>query len=74
MTPDQNQSFSLERLSDVKEKILMIFIGPFVRKNYYFSSFELISRDIFQISNLKIEKLVCNLQKIAKICPKPLRR
>ena len=45
----------------------------FLRQTYNFSWFELISREIFQISNLKQDEIASNLQKIAKICPKPLR-
>ena len=57
----------------VKEKIVINYVSSFLRKTYNFSWFELISRENFQISNLKQDEIASNLQKIAKICPKPLR-
>ena len=54
----------------VQEKIAITSIGSFLRKTHNFSWVELISREIYQISNLKQDEIVSNLQKMAKICPK----
>ena len=71
MTPHQNEIFFFRKI--VKEKIVFNYIGSFLRKTHNFSWFELISREMFQISNLKQDEIASNLQKIAKICSKPLR-
>ena len=69
MTPHQNQSFFFRKI--VKEKIVINYINSFLRKTYHFSLLEVISRESFQILNLKQDEIAPNLQKIAKICPKP---